>query len=77
MLAPVSRAFSEDIFKEFTAHITRYIGPNPAERGLWLKKSVQGKRLGRETIALLVQWEKYNLALSHLIYFVDKNNIPS
>jgi len=59
MLAPVSRAFSEDIFKEFTAHITRYIGPKPCRtRSLAEKKRVQGKRLGRETIALLVQWEK-------------------
>ncbi|VAW98709.1 hypothetical protein MNBD_GAMMA19-1505 [hydrothermal vent metagenome] len=127
MLAPVSRAFAEDIFKEFTADITRYMRPKPArhideicrfidvsvekmnagdqlvmaildaetvqfsgvcaihgkeqgitaELGIWLKKSAQGKSLGREAIALLVQWAKYNLALSHLIYSVDKNNIPS
>ncbi|MCF6255786.1 MAG: GNAT family N-acetyltransferase [Gammaproteobacteria bacterium] len=127
MLAPVSRAFAEDIFKEFTADITRYMRPKPAgsidetcmfidasrekmstgdqlvmaildadtvqfsgvcaihgkeqgiaaELGIWLKKSAQGKNLGREAIALLVQWAKYNLALSHLVYSVDKNNIPS
>ncbi len=127
MLSPLSRAFAEDIFKEFTADITRYMVPEPAghindictfidisrkkmmagdqlvmaileaetvqfsgvcaingkeqgvaaELGIWLKKSAQGKRLGREAVTLLVQWAKDNLTLSHLVYPVDKNNIPS
>jgi len=127
MLTPVSRAFAEDIFKEFTADITRYMVPKPtghiedictfidtsiekirigdqlvmaildvgtvqfsgicaihgkeqgetAELGIWLKKSAQGKKLGREAIALLAQWAKDNLVLSCLIYPVDKNNISS
>ncbi len=126
MLTPVSRAFAEEIFKEFTADITRYIVPKPAghineicafidtsiekmnagdqrvmaildadtvqfsgvcalygkeqgitaELDIWLKKSAQGRGLGREAIALLVQWVKDNLMLSHLVYPVDKNNIP-
>ncbi|MCF6255784.1 MAG: GNAT family N-acetyltransferase [Gammaproteobacteria bacterium] len=33
--------------------------------------------LGCEAIVLLVQWVRYTLALSHLVYSVDKNNIPS
>jgi len=48
-----------------------------AELGVWVKKSAQGKKFGHEAVALLVQWAKDNLALSHLIYPVDKSNIPS
>jgi len=32
-----------------------------AELSIWLKKNAPGKNLGRETIALLVQWAKYTL----------------
>ncbi len=126
-LVPVSRALAQDIFREFTADITRYMVPKPvdhineiyafidtsiekmivrdqlvmaileietgqfsgvcaihgkepsvtAELGIWLRKGSQGKKLGREAIALLVQWARANLALSYLTYPVDKNNIPS
>ena len=48
-----------------------------AELGIWLKKSSQGKKLGREAITRLVQWARANLVLSYFIYPVDKNNIPS
>jgi len=127
MLSPVSRAFVEDMFNEFTADITRYMMPKPAgniddictfidisrekmiagdqlvmaileaetvqfsgvcaidgkeqgvtaELGVWLKKSAQGRKLGREAVALLVQWARDNLVLSHLTYPVDKNNLSS
>lgn len=127
MLVPVSRAFAHEIFREFTADITHYMVPKPAEHineiyafidtsiekmiagdqlvmaileietlrfsgvcaihgkergvtaelGIWLNKNAQGKGLGREAITALVQWAQASLALSYLIYPVDKNNIPS
>ena len=126
-LVPVSRKFARDIFREFTADITRYMVPRPvdhideiyafidtskekmvagdqlvmailetdtgqfsgvcaihgkepgvtAELGIWLKKSSQGKKLGREAITRLVQWARANLVLSCLIYPVDRDNVPS
>jgi len=126
-LVPVSRKYSRDIFREFTADITRYMVPAPvdhideiyafidtsrekmvvgdqlvmailetetgqlsgvcaihgkesgvsAELGIWLKKSSQGKNLGREAIMRLVQWARDNLVLSGLLYPVDRDNIPS
>ncbi|HHJ15740.1 MAG TPA: N-acetyltransferase [Gammaproteobacteria bacterium] len=126
-LVPVSRKFARDIFREFTADITRYMVPKPvdhideiyafidtsrekmavgdqlvmailetetgqfsgvcaihgkepgvtAELGIWLKKSSQGKKLGREAIMRLVQWARANLVLSGLVYPVDRDNIPS
>lgn len=48
-----------------------------AELGIWLNKSSHGKKLGREAIALLVQWARANLVLSYFICPVDKNNIPN
>lgn len=48
-----------------------------AELGIWLKKSSQGKKLGREAIMRLVQWARANLVLSGLVYPVDRDNIPS
>ncbi len=48
-----------------------------AEFGIWLKKSSQGKKLGREAITRLVQWARANVVLSGLVYPVDRDNIPS
>ncbi|MGV6806720.1 MAG: GNAT family N-acetyltransferase [bacterium] len=126
-LVPISRQYARDIFREFTAEITRYMVPKPvdhieeiyafidtsrekmlvgdqlvmviletvtgqfsgvcavhgkepgvsAELGIWLKKSAQGKKLGREAVTCLAQWARVNLLLSGLFYPVDRDNIPS
>lgn len=126
-LIPVSPAYASDIFKEFTAEITRYMMPKPVddiqqvnkfidtsrknmiagselilaitkkdhgeflgicglhgkensdtpELGVWIKKSVHGKKLGREAVRILASWAQDNLNFSCLHYPVDKNNIPS
>lgn len=51
--------------------------PETPELGIWVKKSAQGKKLGREAICYLTKWAKNSLDFSYFIYPVDRNNIPS
>ncbi len=47
------------------------------EFGIWLKKSAQGHKYGREAVMGLYDWVKNNLDYDYLVYPVDRNNIPS
>lgn len=47
------------------------------EIGLWLKKSVQGKGYGTETVKGLIELAEKNLDIDYLFYPVDKNNLAS
>ena len=126
-LIAISEAYTEEIFRDFTADITRYMLPAPAtditetrafissalrgleradnlqfvicakrdgeflgvcglhgtvrpdlpELGIWLKAGAHGNRYGREAIGALRDWAGQNLEFSHLIYPVDRRNIPS
>jgi RimJ/RimL family protein N-acetyltransferase len=51
-------------------------GPEP-ELGVWLKKSAHGHGYGREAVGALVEWVRENMSCDHLIYPVDRRNIPS
>lgn len=51
--------------------------PQVAELGVWIKKGAHGKKLGMEAVRYLVEWCRKHLLLSHLIYPVDHENIPS
>lgn len=51
--------------------------PQTPELGVWVKKSAQGKRLGREAIRVLTKWAKDELVFSYFMYPVDRDNIPS
>jgi len=127
LLSPISLSASNDIYREFTNEITRYMFPsspsdisqinsfiemsvegmnnqtdlvlkitnlesgdflgvcgihskgNPRapELGIWLKKSVHLNHYGREAISFLVKWAQENIVFNHLIYPVDRDNIPS
>lgn len=127
LLNPISLNSSNDIYREFTNEITRYMFPtspsnisqiisfiemslegmknqtdlvlkitdlesgdflgvcgihskgNPKEPelGIWLKKNAHKKHYGREAISFLVKWAHKNIVLNHLIYPVDRDNIPS
>lgn len=51
--------------------------PKEPELGVWLKKSAHLKHYDREAISILVKWAKENIVLNHLMYPVDRDNIPS
>lgn len=45
--------------------------------GIWIKQSAQGHAYGREAIQALKHWADTHLTYDHLVYPVDKKNIPS
>lgn len=47
------------------------------ELGIWLKKSAQKHGYGRETISALRDWADIHLEFEHLLYPVDRRNLPS
>lgn len=47
------------------------------EIGLWIKKSLHSKGLGKEVVNGLIDWARKNLKVKKIKYMVDKNNIPS
>lgn len=47
------------------------------EPGIWIKKSVHGKKIGREAVAGIKKWAGDNLDFDYLIYPVHKDNIAS
>jgi RimJ/RimL family protein N-acetyltransferase len=51
--------------------------PREPELGVWLKKSVHGKGLGREAINVLRRWSERMLSVDGFIYPVDRRNLPS
>ncbi|SDJ83705.1 GNAT family N-acetyltransferase [Chryseobacterium jejuense] len=47
------------------------------ELGLWLKKNSQGKGLGTEIIAALIEFLENNFTFKYILYPVDEENIAS
>ncbi len=47
------------------------------ELGIWVRKDAHGSRYGREAMEAVVRWVTAHVACDHLIYPVDKRNIPS
>ena len=47
------------------------------ELGIWIKKAAHGHAYGREAVTALARWAFENLKVCHLIYPVDRQNIPS
>jgi RimJ/RimL family protein N-acetyltransferase len=51
--------------------------PREPELGVWLKKNMHGKGLGREAISVLRGWSERVLSVDGFIYPVDRRNLPS
>ena len=57
-LIPVSESFSEDIYREFNAEITRYMMPPPpqdiSETLEFIRSSIEGMKLREEFVCSIV-----------------------
>lgn len=55
------------------------IGSAHPELGIWIKKEAHGHHYGREAVTAVIAWAKSQIQISfqHLIYPVDRRNIPS
>lgn len=45
--------------------------------GYWIKKSEQGKGIGKKVASYLIHWSFENYELEYIKYPVDKRNLPS
>jgi RimJ/RimL family protein N-acetyltransferase len=63
---------------EFIGHAGVHAIKTPLpELGIWIKKTAQGSKYGREAVTLLVKWTFENLAVDCVSYPVDRKNVPS
>jgi len=126
ILKSINLDFKDDIFKEFTPEITKYMFPKSPEKieetiefiagamkkniegeelqiiildkagrefigcgglhgtktktpelGIWIKKSAQGKKYGREAMTAMKKWADENMDYDYILYPVVDKNIPS
>lgn len=53
------------------------LNTNTPELGIWIKETAHGNHFGKEAVEGLKQWVEKQYSYDHLIYPVDKRNIPS
>lgn len=64
--------------KEYLGGVTiRHLDSSTPDMGVWVKKSAQGKKIGREAVTGLKNWADQNLDFDYITYHVDKDNISS
>ncbi|MCP3943323.1 MAG: GNAT family N-acetyltransferase [Desulfobacteraceae bacterium] len=51
--------------------------PRKPELGIWIKKSVHGKKYGRKSMGALMAWAVENIDFDYAVYPVDKANTAS